>query len=317
MAGIPRRDAEPLPERPSAADENSELEADWKRRRAQIHARNASEKGKRLSVAQQLWVARKLMDFPAIYYPHELDWRGRVYPVPQAGPHPQAGDAGRALLEFATGKPLGTIGGRWLAIHVANVFGVDKVSFDERVAWVEKNGSAILDSARDPLDGRRFWATAEKPWAALAACFEWAGYAEQGEAFVSHLPIAIDGSNSGLQHLTALLRDGNAAPHVNLMPLDSPGDIYALVAAKMQATAGMAFLQMLAVFAQFETAIRKERQMEGIAKAKMAGVYKGRKPSVPVDEVRRLKREGASPTEIAKRLGIGRGSVYRALEARE
>jgi DNA invertase Pin-like site-specific DNA recombinase len=77
---------------------------------------------------------------------------------------------------------------------------------------------------------------------------------------------------------------------------------------------GRAFLQMLGVFAEFETAIRKERQLEGIAKAKAAGVYKGRKPSVPVEEVRRLHAEGASPTIIAKRLGIGRASVYRALE---
>jgi DNA invertase Pin-like site-specific DNA recombinase len=78
--------------------------------------------------------------------------------------------------------------------------------------------------------------------------------------------------------------------------------------------AGVAFLQMLGVFAQFETAIRRERQMEGIAKAKAAGVYKGRKPSVSFDEVRQLKGEGLNPTQIAKRLKIGRGSVYRALE---
>lgn len=76
---------------------------------------------------------------------------------------------------------------------------------------------------------------------------------------------------------------------------------------------GMAFLQMLGVFAQFETAIRKERQLEGIAKAKAAGVYKGRKPSVPVQDVRDLKAQGVSPTEISKRLKIGRASVYRAL----
>lgn len=78
--------------------------------------------------------------------------------------------------------------------------------------------------------------------------------------------------------------------------------------------AGKAFLQMLGVFAEFETAIRKERQLEGIAKAKAAGVYKGRKPSVPVEEVRRLHGKGVSPTEITRRLKIGRGSVYRALQ---
>lgn len=77
--------------------------------------------------------------------------------------------------------------------------------------------------------------------------------------------------------------------------------------------AGKAFLQMLGVFAEFETALRKERQMEGIAKAKAAGVYKGRKPSVPVDEIIRLHGEGVTPTAIGKQLGVGRTSVYRAL----
>jgi DNA invertase Pin-like site-specific DNA recombinase len=78
-------------------------------------------------------------------------------------------------------------------------------------------------------------------------------------------------------------------------------------------SAGKAFLQMLGVFAEFETALRKERQMEGIAKAKAAGVYKGRKPSVPVDEITRLHGEGVNPSEISRQLGIGRTSVYRAL----
>lgn len=79
--------------------------------------------------------------------------------------------------------------------------------------------------------------------------------------------------------------------------------------------AGRAFLQMLGVFAEFETAIRKERQMEGIAKAKAEGVYKGRKPSIDVARVRTLDSEGIGATEIARRLGIGRASVYRVLEA--
>lgn len=77
--------------------------------------------------------------------------------------------------------------------------------------------------------------------------------------------------------------------------------------------AGKCFLDMLGVFAEFETNLRKERQLEGIAKAKAAGVYKGRKPSVPVDEVKALKAAGKSPTEIAEELEISRMSVYRAL----
>lgn len=76
---------------------------------------------------------------------------------------------------------------------------------------------------------------------------------------------------------------------------------------------GRLMLNILASFAEFETDIRKERQLEGIAKAKAANAYKGRKPSVPVDKVRQLSREGMGPTDIAKALGIGRASVYRAL----
>jgi DNA invertase Pin-like site-specific DNA recombinase len=78
--------------------------------------------------------------------------------------------------------------------------------------------------------------------------------------------------------------------------------------------AGKAFFGMLGVFAEFETNLRKERQMEGIAKAKAAGVYKGRKQTIDIDEVRRLKgQEGLGATEIAKQLGIARTSVYRVL----
>jgi DNA invertase Pin-like site-specific DNA recombinase len=77
--------------------------------------------------------------------------------------------------------------------------------------------------------------------------------------------------------------------------------------------AGKCFFDMLGVFAEFETNLRKERQMEGIAKAKAKGVYKGRKPIIDVDEVRRLKEEGLGATEIAKRLKIVRSSVYRVL----
>jgi DNA invertase Pin-like site-specific DNA recombinase len=78
--------------------------------------------------------------------------------------------------------------------------------------------------------------------------------------------------------------------------------------------AGKAFLDMLGVFAEFETNLRKERQLEGIADAKARGVYKGRKASMDVAKIKELKASGMGPTAIAKTLKIGRASVYRALE---
>ena len=75
--------------------------------------------------------------------------------------------------------------------------------------------------------------------------------------------------------------------------------------------AGKCFLDMLGVFAEFESNLRKERQLEGIKVAKANGVYKGRKPSIDAAEVRRLAADGVGATNIAGRLNISRASVYR------
>jgi DNA invertase Pin-like site-specific DNA recombinase len=77
--------------------------------------------------------------------------------------------------------------------------------------------------------------------------------------------------------------------------------------------AGKAFLDMLGVFAEFETNLRKERQLEGIAAAKARGVYTGRKPTLDPDEVRKLAADGVGGSAIAKKLGISRSSVYRLI----
>ena len=78
--------------------------------------------------------------------------------------------------------------------------------------------------------------------------------------------------------------------------------------------AGKAFLDMLGVFAEFETNLRKERQLEGIAAAKARGVYKGRLPTIDAGAVRKLAGQGIGGTEIARQLKISRASVYRLLE---
>jgi DNA invertase Pin-like site-specific DNA recombinase len=80
--------------------------------------------------------------------------------------------------------------------------------------------------------------------------------------------------------------------------------------------AGKAFLDMLGVFAEFETNLRKERQMEGIGEAKLKGVYTGRKPSIDATKVRQMWADGLGATAIAKALKIDRTSVYRVLEGR-
>lgn len=134
---------------------------------------------------------------------------------------------------------------------------------------------------------------------------------------------------SELETLLAFLREGDVLVVTRIDRLArSIADLQTIIAevkakgAQLQCTeqpvdtgtaAGKAFLDMLGVFAEFETNLRKERQMEGIAAAKERGVYKGRRPSIDRDQIHAMNAEGISPTEIARRLGIGRTSVYRCL----
>ncbi|MBO0904665.1 recombinase family protein [Jiella sonneratiae] len=99
--------------------------------------------------------------------------------------------------------------------------------------------------------------------------------------------------------------EGLQATGAALQAIDQPVDT--------SSAAGKAFLQMLGVFAEFETNLRRERQMEGISAAKARGVYRGRPPKIDAEEIRRLKDEGVGASDIAKRLKIARASVYRVL----
>jgi DNA-directed RNA polymerase len=234
LGGLPAREDLPLPARPADIDTNPESLKAWKQRAARVYEQNARLRSKRLAQMQKLWMAEKFADEEAIYFPHSMDFRGRLYPVVPFV-NPQGDDSGKSLIEFAEGKRLGEYGGYWLAVHIANLFGVDKASFDDRVAWTQENEELILDSAMRPLDGNRFWTQADSPYCALAACFEWAGFRIQGEDYVSHLPIALDGSCSGIQHFSAMLRDSVGGAAVNLLPQEKPADIYTQVAKAVQA----------------------------------------------------------------------------------
>ena len=104
-----------------------------------------------------------------------------------------------------------------------------------------------------------------------------------------------------LQNIVHELKDTGVTLKATEQPIDTA------------TAAGKAFLDMLGVFAEFETNLRKERQMEGIVKAKKNGVYKGRKPTIDRDRVMTLKGEGKSPTTISREMKISRDSVYRIL----
>ena len=175
-------------------------------------------------MASRLAFAERMLDEPRFYFPHQLDHRGRAYPVPQVV-NPQSDNAGKALLEFADGKPLGERGACWLAIHIANCYWKkNKVSFAKRLKWVNDHEAEIIALAKDPLGPHRIRDEAGKPWMFLRACLEWKRYREEGPDFVSHLPISVDGSCNGYQHLSAMGRDPIGGSATNLTPGDDPED---------------------------------------------------------------------------------------------
>lgn len=234
---LPRREDEVVPEAPQEVVDDvkgGEKRKEWRMKMRAIHERNASNRSERFEFMRSLMVAAENKDVPAIYFPHRLDFRGRAY-AGSTTLQPQGADYARGLLEFAEGKPLGERGLYWLGVHGANLFGNDKVSLDERYQWAINHANQAAQVAADPL-GDLWWTEADKPWCFLAWCFEWgtiyagatAGVPET--EFVSHLPIALDGSCNGIQHFSAMLRDEVGGAAVNLVPSEKPQDIYQSVA---------------------------------------------------------------------------------------
>ena len=178
----------------------------------------------------QLEIARAYRD-QTFYFPHNVDFRGRAYPIPPYLNHMGA-DHLRGLMLFSKGKPLGESGLRWLKVHLANVYGFDKASLQERQDFADENIDNIRDSVRNPLNGKRWWLEAEDPWQCLATCFELAAALELEDPteYVSHLPVHQDGTCNGLQHYAALGGDTWGAQQVNLVPGDRPADVYSAVA---------------------------------------------------------------------------------------
>ena len=178
----------------------------------------------------QLEVARAYLN-ETFYFPHNLDFRGRAYPIPPYLNHIGA-DNCRGLLKFGKGKELGEHGLVWLKIHLANVFGYDKASLKERRDFAMDHLTDIYDSATDPLKGSRWWLKAEDPWQCLATCIELKKALELPDPtkFISYLPVHQDGTCNGLQHYAALGGDAIGAKQVNLEPGDRPADIYTAVA---------------------------------------------------------------------------------------
>ncbi len=217
---------------PPILDEETDREIfAWKKLASPIHRFNAKRLARMRATTSTIQIAQEYADYPAIYFPHMLDFRGRIYPVANFL-QPQGNDIARGLLTFADGFAITEANGGagWLAIQLATSWGMDKVSFEDRIQWVEENETMWRLIDEDPFENRE-WSEADKPFQTLAAIFEWVEFLNTGYGFYSHLPVMVDGTCNGIQHLSAIMRDPVAGAYVNLVPGPKPRDIYKLVAA--------------------------------------------------------------------------------------
>lgn len=166
--------------------------------------------------------------------------------------------------------------------------------YDGQVAALEAAGCQVIRSEK--ISG-----TTRKGRSELQILLE---FIRPGDTLVVTRIDRLARSVGDLQDIVRLLRDLGADLKATEQPIDT------------RSAAGKAFLDMLGVFSEFETNLRRERQLEGIKRAKARGVYKGRPPKLDPGQVQSLQKEGLGPTAIARRLEISRASVYRLLAKR-
>jgi len=202
----------------------------WKEQMRMWYSNEAKRMGRKAGILSRLRELVRYQDEQELYFPTFIDWRGRMYF--RSVLNPQSNDAVKGCLDFAEGKPLGEEGLFWLKVHVANSCGYDKHSPEIKAKWTEDNWSMICDFLNNPLD-------VDAPEPDTAFTLLQAGLALQQayelsnpEEYVCHVPVAMDATCSGLQHLSALTRDTVGATYTNLINNheDKKSDIYMKVA---------------------------------------------------------------------------------------
>jgi DNA invertase Pin-like site-specific DNA recombinase len=181
--------------------------------------------------------------------------------------------------------------------HKGRLFGYARVSSSEQDLSVQLD--ALKAAGCDLIREEKVSGTSRSGRTELETLL---AFLREGDTLVVTRIDRLARSVKDLQDIVHELRAKGVALRATEQPIDT------------STPAGKCFLDMLGVFAEFETALRRERQLEGIAKAKARGIYKGRKPDLPRDAIRQARAEGMTPSAIAAHFRIARSSVYRVLE---
>lgn len=202
---------------------------DWKARMTVWYTEAKLQRAAKQRFAATLRTVREYLPYPELYFVYFCDSRGRVYPMTQ-GISPQGSDVQKGLLRFAVGKKVlaDTEAAGWFLYNGANLWGFDKETPQERIDWHRDKIDLLLAIADDPIENQQ-WLDADNPVQFLAWCFEFENLHRRGHVW-SKLPVALDGSCSGLQHFSAILRDEVGGAAVNLTYSPKMNDIYRAVA---------------------------------------------------------------------------------------
>ena len=238
IMGLPSQQPLPKPDFPfpkewlkaEATDQELAQFKLWKNQVANWYTVEAKRKGRTSGILSKLREMIRYQDEEALYFPTFIDWRGRLYF--RSALNPQSNDCVKGVLEFSKGKPLGADGLFWLKVHVANSCGYDKHSPELKAKWCDENWFMIQDFINNPLE-------VDAPEPETAFTLLQAGLALQEalelanpSTYVCHVPVAMDATCSGLQHLSALTRDEVGGLYTNLIDngADEKSDIYVAVA---------------------------------------------------------------------------------------
>ena len=220
-------DPMPLPEKPPEGSTEDEITS-YKRKATTIHDYNAGLSQRNYRTTETLFVANKYAG-ELMWLCWNYDYRGRMYPIQASGLTIQGTDLDKSLFYFYEEGPVDEF---WVAFACATAYGLDKASMQERVDWTRSNLEMIQAIAADPIGSIPLWEAAEEPWTFCAAAIEYEACCISKTKTTSGLPIGVDATASGIQHLSALTLDHSAAEQVNLTPTPKPSDGYLAVSEK-------------------------------------------------------------------------------------
>lgn len=208
--------------------------ADWKRARRDWYTEAKRIGRVELRCNMAISSAQEVSTLERFFYVYQVDYRGRMYPV-SGILNPQGSDVQKALLHAADGEPIDSPEALWwFKMGIAAKFGIDKLSPEDCVKWVDDNHVNIIRAAEDPLerDAFHWWSGADKPLQFIALCDEYLRYTANPDGFRSRIAVAMDGTCNGLQNYSAMLRDSVGGRATNLISSEDgiPNDIYGDVA---------------------------------------------------------------------------------------